>query len=168
MDLEQVRSAILGNIDQHGWHIAGVNEDTRNGFPQYAYTVGFGDTLNHAEVIVIGLSHESAGMLLNAVGERIRQHGQLEIDTRYTDLLSNGLGLSFVEAAEDRARDLMRLANWYYEAASRQTDTRYRVLQLVWPDSDGLLPWEPGYDTRFNDLQPVLRDVQQPPTSSLH
>jgi len=42
------------------------------------------------------------------------------------------------------------------------------VLQLVWPDSDGLLPWEPGYDTRFNELQPVLRDLQQPPTTSLH
>jgi hypothetical protein len=168
MDLEQVRSAILGNIERHGWHIAGVNADTRNDFPQYAYTVGFGDTLAHAEVIVIGLSHESAGMLLNAVGERIRQHGRLETDTRYTDLLSNGLGLSFVEAAEDRARDLMRLANWYYEAASHRTGTRYRVLQLVWPDSDGRLPWEPGYDTRFNHVQPVLRDVQQPPTTSLH
>ncbi|MDZ7714011.1 MAG: DUF4262 domain-containing protein [Rhodovibrio sp.] len=61
MDLEQVRSAILGNVEQHGWHIAGVNEDTGNGFPQYAYTVGFGDTLNHPEVIVIGLSHEKRG-----------------------------------------------------------------------------------------------------------
>jgi hypothetical protein len=168
MDLEKVRSAILGNIEQHGWHIAGVNEDTRNGFPQYAYTVGFGDTLNHPEVIVVGLSHESAGMLLNAVGERIREHGTLETGTRYTDLLSNGLGLSFVEVPEEKARDLMRFANWYYEAASNQSGTHYQALQLVWPDSEGLLPWEPGYDTRFNDLQPLLPDIQQPPSSSLH
>ncbi|MBK1697634.1 DUF4262 domain-containing protein [Rhodovibrio salinarum] len=168
MDLEKIRSAILSNVEQHGWHIAGVNEDSRNGFPQYAYTVGFGDTLNHPEVIVIGLSHESAGMLLNAVGERIRQHGPLQTEARYTDLLSNGLGLSFVEAPEAKARDLMRFANWYYEAVGDRTDTRYDALQLVWPDADGLLPWEPGFDTRFNDLQPLLRDVQQPPTSSLH
>ena len=168
MDLEKVRSAILANVEQHGWHIAGVNEDTRNGFPQYAYTVGFTDTLTHPEVIVIGLGHESAGMLLNAIGERIRRHGALKTDTRYTDLLSNGLGLSFVEAPEDKARDLMRLANWYYEAAGRHAGIRYRVLQLVWPDSGGRLPWEPGYDTRFNELQPVLPDVQQPPTTSLH
>jgi hypothetical protein len=156
MDLDKLRNAVVGNVEAHGWHIAGVHADTRNAWPQYAYTVGFEDSLAHPEVIVLGLSHEAAGGLLNAVGARIREKGELAVETRYTDLLENGLELAFVETAEAPARELMRIANWYYEAISPRAGGRYRALQLVWPDPNGVFSWEPGFDARYTELQPLL------------
>jgi hypothetical protein len=28
--------------------------------------------------------------------------------------------------------------------------------QIIWPDRQGGLPWEPGFETRFEGLQPLL------------
>ena len=35
----------------------------------------------------------------------------------------------------------------------------FRVVQLAWPDRNGWLPWEIGFDKRLRYAEPLLGDV---------
>ena len=41
-------------------------------------------------------------------------------------------------------------AGWYYR------EREFRVLQCFWPDVDGILPWESGFDGAWVGKQPLL------------
>jgi len=43
-------------------------------------------------------------------------------------------------------------ASWFYQSLKQP----FPALQLVWPDKQNRLPWEPGYDQRFSKKQPML------------
>jgi len=67
-DLERI---VLSNINEFGWHAVNVIED--DGHPPWSYTIGFHETWNFPELIVIGRSRATAHHILNTVAIGLEQ-----------------------------------------------------------------------------------------------
>ncbi|MBS1838674.1 MAG: DUF4262 domain-containing protein, partial [Actinobacteria bacterium] len=52
-------------------------------------------------------------------------------------------------------RDLFGDAEAFHQRRGVGADG-WRMLQFIWPDRSGLLPWDPGYDERLRLAQPII------------
>jgi hypothetical protein len=138
---------LLADVAGHGWHVVGVLEDDEG--PGYAFSVGMFHTLGHPEILLMGLQHSVAHRLVNDMGDAIRRGERYEPGQKY-DGLAAGFPLAFVSRARRYYREYLGYALWLYQGPE------FPALQCVWPDKAGKFPWEPGYDSRFFDLQRVL------------
>jgi hypothetical protein len=134
--LDQDDAWLRETVRRNGWAVQAVcGEGTE---PPFAYTVGlFG--LGHPELLIYGMSPESAAGVLNELGERVRQQrrvvpGELLTFERWPHRLH---AFPVPNAAE-----VLFAANRFY---GRPADDPVPALQLVWDDRSGHFPWEPGY-----------------------
>jgi hypothetical protein len=140
---------LLADVAEHGWHIVGVLEDKEG--PGFAFSVGLYHTFGHPEVLFLGLPWESAGPLINDVGEAIRAGDRFKADRRYDDLAAN-CPLAFVTMDNRYYGDYLGYATWFYRGYD------FPVLQCVCPDRAGRFPWDDGYDERHFERQRLLSD----------
>jgi hypothetical protein len=141
---------ILAHINRKGWHNLAV--PPAQGEPGFSFSLGHFLNHDHPEIIVLGLKDELASRLLDAAAVRIRDMGERLLSHReYPDFLP-GLNVVFLPVAFPHYRHYLGFANWFYESLP----VPYPALQLVWPDGRGVFPWQPGYDRRFQRLQPLL------------
>jgi hypothetical protein len=138
---------LLQTIARDGWAVLGIPADDEG--PSFAYSLGLFHTLNHPEIIVMGVRAESAQQLINDVAVAVRQGQRFEPGGRY-DSLVEGNPLAFLTVAPKLYRKYVGYARWFYQGAE------FPLLQCVWPDKQGVLPWEPGYDGQLFALQRVL------------
>lgn len=138
---------LLADIASHGWHIVGVDADDAG--PGFAFSVGILYTLGHPEILIMGLRPEVAANLINIIGDAIRAGKSFEAGKQYRDI-AVGFPLAFVAMDARYFREYLGYALWFYRALD------FSVLQCIWPDKAGVFPWEPGYDSRFFDVQRVL------------
>jgi hypothetical protein len=138
---------LLADIAQVGWAVIGVEAD-KDG-PGFAFSVGLFHTLVHPEVLVMGLRPQIAHRLINDIGEAIREGQRFEGGQQYEGIAA-GFPLAFVEMDRRYYREYLGYAGWFYRGPD------FPVLQCVWPDKQGVFPWQPGYDSRFFQSQRVL------------
>ena len=129
-------------IKEHGWALQGVFPRTAADGPQFTYTVGLTE-FNHPELIIMSLPYEVAGVMLNAMGRRVRAGERF---TAGQTLLEVGnLAMKTVDVVDTRP----------YFGVARRKYHRVRAVQVVWPDKNSRFPWEPGYE--FDpSVQPLL------------
>jgi hypothetical protein len=146
--LDQEDAHIGAIIRRYGWFIEYVYGDPICREPEcdcsdqdsvpFAYTVGlFG--MNHSELLIVGVSQETAGGVLNELGERIRA-GE--------DLLAGQL-ITFeqwphkiIPEEVPNPGQIVFSANRFYQ---RPAEFSVSVLQLSYDDRSGRFPWEPSY-----------------------
>lgn len=119
--------------------------------PQITFTVGLKHSYNHPELIILGLKIADAFTLLNTCGRMIKDGDALETGRRYTEFANMPAYFRLVEPRLAR-KYIGRCINFY----GGVTPT---LLQFVWPDPKALFPWESGYQTKYNRLQPHLWGV---------
>ncbi|HKB36628.1 MAG TPA: DUF4262 domain-containing protein [Gemmataceae bacterium] len=137
----------MADVAEFGWHVVGVDDNPYG--PDYAFSVGLYHTLGHPEILIMGLPHETAAQLINVMGESIRGGQRYERGKRYDDI-AEGYPLAFVPVAPRYYPDYLGYALWFYRG------WHFPTLQCIWPDKQGLFPWDPGYDSRYFDHQRVL------------
>jgi hypothetical protein len=140
---------ILDVIRTHGWAVTGILAE--DDYPTYSFTVGLLHTFGHPELVVAGLSIDTARDLLNAVGEGVRSGNRIVPGERYPEYGSAPLAAVAVDPRY--VREYLGYACW----ANRGTD--FPAVQLVWPAKAGPFPWEAGYPTDLFAVQPVLGAV---------
>lgn len=138
---------LLANVAKHGWHIVGVMADKNS--PPFTYSIGIQYTLGHPEFLIMGLGHETAARLINLMGDAIRGGQHYEAGQRYEGI-AEGFPLAFVAMDRRYYREYLGYALWFYRTLD------FPVLQCVWPDQAGRFPGEPGYDSRFFQVQRIL------------
>jgi hypothetical protein len=153
--LDQEDAHIGTIIRRYGWFIQYVYGDPvctepgcscsdQDSVP-FAYTVGlFG--MNHPELLIFGVSQETAGGVLNELGDRIRAGedllpGQLVTFERWPHKI--------VPEDVPNPGEIVLSANRFY---SRPAELSVPVLQLTYDDKAGRFPWNPGYAAP--DMQP--------------
>ena len=141
---------LLADIERVGWHIVGVDADDEG--PGYAFSVGLFHTLEHPEIIIFGLSNETAAELINVIGVHVQGGARFHAGDQSNDV-ADGFSVAFTEVPTDAYREYIGYALWFYESFD------FPVLQCVWPDKSGLFAWQDGYDNRFDQLQPVLANA---------
>ncbi len=114
-------------------------------------TSGMRRLRGHPDVLVFDMPPPTAARYLDALGERVRAGGDLRAGSVVDDLHET---FRFGLVAVGDGEFLLGLGRW---DVSRRRHPLRPLLQLVWPDLCGSLPWEPGYDLSTGGLrQPLL------------
>ncbi|MBK9180173.1 MAG: DUF4262 domain-containing protein [Acidimicrobiales bacterium] len=147
-----LRDKIAWMVETNGFAIEPVlaRPDDDPPQPGYTYTVGFETTFGHPEVVIFGLTPVAASGLLRMIGAHLAGGGGLPVDDEFVGLLDNDLRSALLPVDVEVRGHLFDGASLWYR------DQGYRVLQFVWPDRNGWLPWEPGFDRRLSLAQPVI------------
>ncbi len=111
-----------------------------------SYTVGL-TAHDHPEVVMTGLPPEVGHAFLNIVGEIVVREGGRFVAGEATTELADGPAMPVLEVLNKTA--LTAVEAIYGDVPA---------LQIVWTDSGGRLPWEPGYANPLGS-QPLLGTV---------
>jgi hypothetical protein len=145
---------LAGHVARRGWSVVSVPAGGRR--PAYAYTVGLWHSFAHAEASVFGRDDREMVRWLDTVGGEVEAGRVVHPDRQADDILA-GVAGDGVEVFPRPA-----LASWHrhlFEAAlAFYRGQPVPMLQLVWPDHRGVLPWEPGCAEDCLAAQPWLWD----------
>ena len=139
-------------IETNGWALEAITPraDTDPPTPAYAYTIGVPAVVGFPEVAVFGLTPAAANGLLGLVVDACRGGTEIPLGVEVVGLLDNDLRCAFgrIDLAVHEAFFETAIA-WY----RRQP---FELVQLLYPDRKGFMPYEAGYDQRMRLAQPVL------------
>jgi len=117
------------------------------------YTIGFQDHAGFADVVVFGLTPVAARGLIGLVAEMLVDGTQIPIGVELVGLLDNELRCCFAPVDVAAHPDLFALAvDWH-------GSPDFAMVQLLYPDRNGFLPYEAGFDQRARFAQPVVGRV---------
>lgn len=136
---------VSAHVRKFGWHVTAVLGDNRA--PGWAYTIGMWHTYRRPELVVCGLSMQSAHGGLHLAATGIRDGQPIADDGTVGWLPGDGAALRPVDASW--APDLLGAAISFYRAVPPTT-------QLVWADDAGRFPWDRGASDRCRTNQPML------------
>jgi hypothetical protein len=140
---------VAAHVARQGWSVLSVPAEGSR--PAYAFTVGLWHSFSHAEASVFGRDEDEMIQWLDTVG---REVGAGRV------LLPDRVGDDVVGTTEVFPRPA--LASWHRHlfggALNFYRGEPVPMLQLVWPDMDGVLPWESGCADDCLAAQPRLWD----------
>jgi hypothetical protein len=151
------RDKIAWMIETNGWAVNPVDPqpDLRPPRGGYVYTIGLRDLFGFPEVVVCGLTPSAANGLLGELVGLLRDGVALPIGEQFRGLL-DGEQRSALVPVDVRAHSdrFDALHDWYGNDWYGNHDVQ--IVQLVWPDRNGFLPDEVGFDQRLRFAQPLL------------
>jgi hypothetical protein len=139
-------------IETHGWAIEPVEADVSGDQPRggYVYTIGYPEVFGFPDVVVFGLTPSAARGLFDMLADLLRGGTDIPLDVELTGLFDNDLRCVFASIDDDA------LADWFPTGRKWRRGASFAVVQLLWPDRNGFLPYEVGYDQRMVLAQPVI------------
>lgn len=115
------------------------------------YTIGMQEA-SLPELVILGVDQNVGHAVLNAAARKMRETGEALPEHQRLDKLIDNLDVVAVRLDPARAAEFLKLA----AQRAENKELAFSAMQLVWPDPQNRLPWEPGFDTRFNAYQPML------------
>ena len=142
-------------IETKGWALEPVGPNAETDPPRagYAYTINFPAAFSFPEVVVFGLTPVAAAGLLDLVADLLAGGTEIPCGVELTGLFDNDLRCVFAPVDIGTWGHLFATARSWYKGAP------FDVVQLLWPDRNGFLPTEPGFDRRVVTAQPVIGAV---------
>jgi hypothetical protein len=134
------------DVEAHGWHVLTVSGE---GSLPYAFSIGFDKTFDHPEVLIIGLPQKTSHQLLNIVGSKVSTGARFAPGTPYLGLLER-FPCEFRPVPASAYPTYLGAALGFYGAEP------FSAVQLVWPDREGMFPWDASASESFRKSQPVL------------
>ncbi|MDA0370425.1 MAG: DUF4262 domain-containing protein [Actinomycetota bacterium] len=138
-------------IETKGWAIepVGSRADVDPPRPGYAYTIGLPERFGFPEIVVFGLTPVAASGLVDLVAQQLEGGVEIPCDVPLQGLLDNDLRCVF-STVDVEAWQGYFSTGWAWHRGS------FDVVQLLWPDRMGWLPYEDGFDHRLTVAQPML------------
>ncbi|ANT70192.1 DUF4262 domain-containing protein [Aeromonas hydrophila] len=146
---EKLQADIAAQIAKGHMLIMSVFGDPSSGQKGFAYTIGL-TSLGLPEIMISGsMRSEVQHGLIEALAAEYKEHG-ISLGITH-ELLSGGLRAELVEVDCYQAKSafIVQAAN-YYEGSGKTI----RLVQIRWPDTQGRLPDEEGFD--MGDKQDLL------------
>lgn len=117
--------------------------------PPFTYSIGIVKTCQAAELIVVGLPPELGHWLVNEYRRRVHAGETFSPGILYGGFLS-GFDVQFGPVDREHRAEYMRSATWLHGGPD------FEALQLIWPSTSGVWPWDSAADTLFRANQPLL------------
>ncbi len=130
MSNSKVLDKVEADIEKHGWHVLSV---LGGDLPNFSYTIGFTETLNHPEILMSGLSTKLMHQLLNDIGKLIEKGNSFNSGDTCDEVIK-GYMVKFLTVDNSNINEYFRAANSHYG------DCNFEALQCVWPDQYGDFP----------------------------
>ncbi len=142
-------------IETHGWAMEPVEArvDTNPPIAGYVYTIGLPEAFDFPDVAVFGLQPVAARGLFDMIVALVRGGTEIPIGVELTGLFDNELRCVFAPIDPSAA------AQMFVTGAAWRHGDALRIVQLLWPDRNGFLPTEAGFDRRLTLAQPVIGDL---------
>ncbi len=139
-------------IETNGWALEPVAAqlDTEPVIPGYAYSIGLPAAVGFPEVVVFGLAPVAANGLVTLVVDARRGGTDIPLGVDLVGLFDNDLRCRFAPVDTGEWGALFTTATAWYRAEP------FEMVQLLYPDRDGFMPFEDGYDARMRVAQPVV------------
>jgi Domain of unknown function (DUF4262) len=155
MDHAPLFEKIEWMIETHGWAMEPVEArtDTDPPIAGYIYTIGFPEAFGFPEVVVFGLQPVAARGLFDMIADMLRGGTEIPLGVELVGLFDNELRCVFAPI------DLGDFGELFATAAAWRRGQEFRISQLLWPDRNGFLPTEVGFDRRMVLAQPVIGDI---------
>ena len=142
-------------IETNGWALEPVaaQPDLDPPTPSYAYSIGMPDAVGFADVAVFGLTPVAANGLVTLVADACRGGTEIPLGVELVGLLDNELRCYFAPI------DIQTHGSFFGTAAAWYKGEPFEMVQLLFPDRNGFMPYEAGYEQRMRLAQPVLGTV---------
>jgi hypothetical protein len=142
-------------IETHGWALETITADPSTDPPTAAcaYSIGMREAVDFPDVAVFGLAPAAANGLVTLVADARRDGTVIPLGDELVGLLDNDLRCVFAPI------DAMVAAERFATAASWFRGEPLDMVQLLYPDRNGFLPYETGFDQRLRWAQPVVGTV---------
>ena len=144
-------------IETKGYAVEPVaaRDDTEPPMPGYSYTIGLPELVGFPNIVVFGLTPVAATGLIGLVVDLLTGGTEIPVGAEVTGLYDGELRALFAE---------VEVAQWKHlfdTGVSWHQGDEFDLVQLVWPDRNGFLPYEPGFDARLRFAQPVIGRLSQ-------
>ena len=156
--MDKADRLVLENIQKFGcqvMHIAAEDD-----LPPFAYSVGIQQTTSVPEVVVIGLKQPMAHFVVNEYNNRVR-NGELFVPgQKYSGFIG---GFDVLVSVVDKSyyEEYFGVDLWLYKGPN------FDVVQLIYPSTSGVWPWQSQASDGFKAWQPVLSKASNGPQSAL-
>ncbi len=142
-------------IETTGWALEPVPPDVETvpPTPGYAYSIGMPSAVGFADVAVFGLTPVAANGIVTLVADACRGGTEIPIGIEVVGLLDNDLRCMFAPVDLDRWGPFFATAIAWYRGAP------FEIVQLLYPDRNGFMPYEAGFEQRMAFAQPVIGTV---------
>ena len=145
------REKIDWMIETHGWALEAVRPavDEASARPAHAYSIGVTLLTGFAEILVIGLAPATASDVISVAVDALRGGTEIPLGCELVGLLDGEQRCAFAPLSEDDARK-------WCPAIEEYSAQPLSVVQMLYPDRHGFLPYETGYEQRMRYAQPVI------------
>jgi hypothetical protein len=142
-------------IETNGWALEPVAADPLADppTPAYAYSIGLPAAVGFADVAVFGLTPVAANGLVALVADACRGGTEIPLGQELLGLLDNELRCAFAPIDVLAHRELFETAMAWYRGDPQP------MVQLLYPDRNGFMPYEVGFDQRLRMAQPVVGEM---------
>jgi hypothetical protein len=139
-------------LETTGWAIEPVaaEPDTEPPTPAYAYTIGVHQLTGFPDLVVFGMRPSSAKGLFDLVIDALRGGTEIPVGVEVVGLFDNDLRCAFATVDTDELGALFTTAAAWYKGES------FPMVQLLYPDRNGFMPYETGFDATLAPSQPVI------------
>jgi Domain of unknown function (DUF4262) len=139
-------------IETHGWAMEPVDADISGDVPRggYVYTIGYPEAFGFPDVVVFGLTPSAARGLFDMLADLLRGGTDIPLGVELTGMFDNDLRCVFAPIDDEL------LPAWFPTGWKWRRGTPSTVVQLLWPDRNGFLPHEAGFDRKLRFAQPVI------------
>lgn len=145
-------------IDTAGWALEPVAavHDSEPPRPGYAYSIGVPRSHGFPEIAVFGLTPVAIKGLIDLVLDQVRAGVVIPLGAPLVGLFDNDLRCVFAPI------DLREHGALFETARRWHGGSAFEMVQLVWPDRSGWLPYESGFDPTLAMAQPLIGAVGDP------
>ena len=139
-------------IETTGWAIEPVpaSRDSDPPVAGYSYTIGFPQAFGFPEVLLFGLTPVAARGLFGLVADLLGGGTQIPVGVALIGVLDGEQRCVFAPIDTAEWSPLLDTAAKWYRGAP------FDAVQLLWPDRNGFLPYEAGFDQHRVMSQPVI------------
>lgn len=147
MIVDEAEKKCLDDIEKYGCHAIHVLAE--GDLPPFSYSVGVERTTQCPEVIIIGLRRGLAQFMINEYCARARA-GEAFCAGQRAEGFLEGFDCEFREVSTSHYQAYVGWNMWLYGGP------KFRLLQLVYPSTQGVWPWAEDGEVAFRAWQPLL------------
>ena len=130
---------ISDNIQKYGWHCLHVFP-TEEDQDKFSYSIGFGESYNAPEILILGQEREKAHALLNVCAQLLKDGHLIVPDVDDSGVLNGGYNVVFRPVRPECVGGYLGTAVRYYQ------DRPFTAMVMFLPDRLHRFPWQTGYD----------------------
>lgn len=143
---------VVDDIHEYGCHVISVF-DPDEVIPYFSYSVGIQETSGVPDAIVVGLKPNIGGFMVNEYNRQVKAGTRFQRGVLYPGFLE-GFEV-YIEPAQRKLLTEYTLGcDRYYQ------DKEYSVVQIIWPSTAGVWPWQKNASEWLKSNQPMFGRVR--------